>query len=394
VNLTVRVCRELSSVDAASWDALDHGGSPFLEFGFLRALEESGSIGRGSGWAPVWVLVEASDSAAAARPGPPTLVGAVACFIKSHSYGEYIFDWSWASASTRAGIPYYPKLVVAAPMTPASGPRLLLPRDADPALRRAIAGVLCDAVRSLAQDLEVSSVHWLFTTADEQALLEAHGFKPRASFQFHWRNAGYATFDDFLATLASRKRKQIRKERARAMAEVDALEFVPGDALTAADLDHIDRFYRVTTAHHGGRDYLRPGFFHALAQSLPHRMVWARVRRAGATVAGALYFETPQALYGRYWGADEDIPFLHFETAYYAGIERCIARGTPLFEAGAQGEHKLLRGFAPAPTHSSHWILDPRLRDAVERFLEQEADAMPTYIDELEQLMPYKRGPR
>lgn len=390
MELTIRVCREISSVDAASWDALDHGGSPFLEHGFLHALEASGSVGGRSGWAPLYLVAEAPSSAVEGLSAKGAVLGAVPCFLKTHSYGEYIFDWGWANASARAGIPYYPKLVIAAPMTPATGPRLLLPH-ADLALRSAVATVLVEAIRSLAHDLEVSSVHWLFTTQGEQAFLEQAGFKARASFQFHWHNAGYASFDDFLATLSSRKRKQIRKERTRARAEVDGLEFVPGCDLTSDDLDHLDRFYRGTSMRHGAREYLRPGFFHALAHFLPHRMLFARVARVRQTIAGALYLETPQGLYGRYWGADEDIPFLHFETAYYAGIERCIDHKIPLFEAGAQGEHKLLRGFSPSSTYSSHWIRDPRLREAVDRFLDEEAEAVPGMMNELEQFMPYRR---
>lgn len=401
MNLTIRVCRDLSSVDPASWNGLDHGGSPFLEHGFLRALEASGSIGAASGWAPRYLLVEgqatrASDSAAGTRAqdamGRPTqLLGAVAAFVKTHSYGEYIFDWGWANASARAGIPYYPKLVIAAPVTPATGPRILLSPDASPALRETVTAALIGAVRDLADELSVSSVHWLFTTEAEHERLAAAGFMPRASFQFHWRNRGYATFDAFLETLQSRKRKQIRKERRRALESIDRVEFVPGSMMSPEDVDALDRFYRITTLRHGGRDYLRQGFFHRLAEHLPHRVQFARVTREGVTIAGALYLETATALYGRYWGCCEEIEFLHFETAYYAGIERCIERGLPLFEAGAQGEHKLLRGFAPARTYSSHWIRDPRLQDAVYRFLDAEADAVPGTMNELEQFTPYKR---
>lgn len=386
--LTVRVERDLAGVDPAAWDALDHGHSPFLEYGFLRTLEESNSIGGASGWSPHYVLAEGSGADGASR-----LLGAVACFLKEHSYGEYIFDWGWARASTRAGIPYYPKLVVAAPVTPATGPRLLLPRESTAELTREdVARVLVAAVRELADALECSSIHWLFTTAEEHAFLASAGFMSRASFQFHWTNRGYADFDAFLATLSSRKRKQIRKERARAREQVDAIQFVTGARLECDDLVALDRFYRRTTRSHGGQDYLRPGFFQALAHHLSHRMVFVRAVRRDEIVAGALYLETDAALYGRYWGADEHLPFLHFELAYYQGIERCIERGLSLFEAGAQGEHKLLRGFAPAPTYSSHWIRHPGLRDAVRRFLAEEAAALPPYLQELERFTPYRKS--
>jgi hypothetical protein len=384
VDPSVRAVDDLSSVDPAAWDGLDHGPSPFLQWGFLRALELTESIGARAGWAPVYLLAEVGSGAPGAK-----LVGAVPCFIKTHSYGEYIFDWGWARAASRAGIPYYPKLVVAAPVTPATGPRILL----HPELgvdRRAVALALTEAVRALADAAECSSIHWLFTTAQEHELLRDAGYMPRLSFQFHWRNQGYADFDAFLATMASRKRKQIKKERRRAHEAIDGFEFVAGPDLSDDDVDCLDRFYRTTTHRHFGQDYLQPGFFHELRRLLPGRMQFAKAHLGGETVAGALYLETEGALYGRYWGCSRQIEFLHFETAYYAGIERCIERGLPLFEAGAQGEHKLLRGFAPAPTFSSHWIRHPKLRGGVRRFLIEEAEALPSYMKELEQFTPYK----
>ncbi len=385
MDLTVRAVNDLASVDPAAWNGLDHGVSPFLEHGFLRALELSRSIGAEAGWAPVYLLAEASLGATGAR-----LVGAVPCFIKSHSYGEYIFDWGWARAAARAGIPYYPKLVIAAPVTPATGRRILLRRDLSEQDRRAVALALVESVRELGDAADCSSIHWLFTTEDEHTLLREAGFMSRLSFQFHFRNEGYADFEAFLATLASRKRKQIRKERRRALETIDRFDFVAGADLDDADVDALDRFYRTTVHRHFGQDYLQPGFFHELRRLLPERIQFARAIQGGEIVAGALYLETEHALYGRYWGCTRQIEFLHFETAYYAGIERCIARGIPLFEAGAQGEHKLLRGFAPAPTFSSHSIRHPGLRDAVRRFLAEEAEALPSYMKELEQFTPYK----
>lgn len=391
MDLTVRAVHDLSSVKAADWDRLEHGPSPFLRHGFLRALELSGSIGDDSGWAPVYLLAELTGPELGA-PGA-VLVGAVPCFIKSHSYGEYIFDWGWARASARARVPYYPKLVVAAPVTPATGNRILI---ADPGIEglgpEVIAGCLVEAVRQLADAAECSSVHWLFTTEDEHRLLEEAGYMSRLSFQFHWKNREYADFDAFLATLSSRKRKQIRKERRRALEPVDGIEFVPGSELCEADVHALDGFYRRTTFRHGGQDYLQPGFFGHLVELLPEAVQFARVAQSGRTMAGALYLETEQGLYGRYWGCAEEIEFLHFETAYYAGIERCIERGIPLFEAGAQGEHKLLRGFTPAPTYSSHWIRHPELASGVRRFLREEAAALPDYMKELEQYAPYKKS--
>jgi uncharacterized protein len=371
--ISVRALGSIAEVDRAAWDALDHGPSPFLRWGFLRALEESGSIGHRTGWTPVYLVAEQGG-----------LRGAVAAFIKTHSYGEYIFDWGWASAAQRAGVPYYPKLVVAAPATPATGNRILLAPGAGPEVRTA----LIAAVRELADQAECSSIHWLFCTAQEQATLEAAGYFPRATFQFHWHNRGYATFDDFLAALKSRKRKQLRKERAKAKAAIERLTWV--ESPREDQLDDLDRFYRVTTDNHGGRDYLKPGFFHALAKHLPEAMRMVEVVAGGRRIAGALFLETPAALYGRYWGADTHVDLLHFETAYYAGIERAIEKQLPLFEAGAQGEHKLLRGFEPSPTYSAHWIRHRGLADAVHDYCAREAAAMDQELAELAKYGPYR----
>lgn len=386
--LTTRTVTSLESVDAASWDALAHEGCPFTEHGFLLALERSGSVGEAAGWRPLYILVEADPADGAPGAGAaPRLLGAVAAYVKSHSYGEFIFDWAWARAAIQGGLRYYPKLVVAAPMTPATGPRLLVSPAAerDPVVARLVAGV-----RSAAAAARCSSIHWLFTTAREHDELTRAGFLARASYQYHWHNRGYPDFAAFLADMTSRKRKQLRKERERARAGVDALEWVPGPDLAPDDLAAIDRFYRGTVHAHGGQDYLAPGFFEHVRSLMPGRMLWARARRGGRTIAGALFFETDAALYGRYWGADEDARFLHFEAAYYAPIERCIARGTPRFEAGAQGEHKLLRGLAPARTYSSHWFAHPGLAAAVARYLADEAAAVEQQMHELAEYLPFR----
>jgi predicted N-acyltransferase len=392
-NLAVRAVGSVHDLDGAAWDALDHGPAPFLRHGFLTALEESGSIDpssgpasrragrRRSGWTSIYVLAELGGR----------LVGAVPAFVKTHSYGEYIFDWGWANAAQRAGLPYYPKLVVAAPATPATGARILLDRGL-PSLAPAIRAVLIDAVRAIADEAECSSIHWLFCTAEEQAALADAGYFPRASLQFHWRNRGYGSFGDFLGALRSRKRKQIRKERERARSSIERLAWISGPELDRARLDDLDRFYRRTTDQHGGRDYLRPGFFHRVAETLPDATRMVEVIAGGKRVAGALFFETPGALYGRYWGADVHVELLHFETAYYAGIERAIEQRLPLFEAGAQGEHKLLRGFEPSPTYSAHWIRHPGLAAAIEDFTRREAAAVAHEIDELAKLGPYRDG--
>jgi uncharacterized protein len=374
----VRCLRSLASVDPEAWDRLDHGPSPFLEYGFLRALEDSGSVGRKTGWYPHYLLAEEGRE----------LVGAVAAYIKTDSYGEYIFDWSFARASERAGVSYYPKLVIAAPVTPATGRRILVSPGAD---RDHLTEVLASAALELADRADCSSVHWLFTTEDESDRLSRLGFAPRSSFQFHWRNREYGSFDDFLAQLASRKRKQVRRERRLALEQIDRLEMIPGTELAPAHLEAMDRFYRRNVYLHGGFDYLRPGFFERLVELMPERVLLCAASRAERVIAGAIFLETERGLYGRYWGCDEQVEFLHFEVACYAGIERCIERGVPLFEAGAQGEHKLLRGFEPARTFSAHSFRHPELDRAIRAFLAEEAEAVSVRMRLMADHGPYRR---
>lgn len=409
VDLTLTALRSIEGVEGASWNALQHAPSPFLEWGFLRALELSESVGARAGWDPHYLLVQGrlpnaprpdhgarSDSPdwPGTRDDRPTLLGAVAAYVKDHSYGEYIFDFHWARASMSAGIPYYPKLVIAAPATPATGRRILLHPALDADARKAVTARLIAGVRELADERDCSSIHWLFPTQDERDQLVAAGFAARSSYQFHWHNRGYQTFDDFLAQLTSRKRKQIRKERQRARAAVDSIRFVPGPELTAKQLAALQRFYSHTCNLYGGRAYLRPGFFARLLELAPERVQFLEAARGGSPVAGALFFETEHGLYGRYWGCDENIEFLHFEAAYYAGIERCIERGLPLFEAGAQGEHKLLRGFEPAICHSAHWLRHPGLDRGVREFLREETAAVVQHLRELESYGPYREQAR
>ncbi len=382
--IEIHAVTRLAGVDREAWDALDHGPSPFLRHGFLQALEDSGSVGGRSGWNPVYVL---------ARRGA-RLIGAAAGFIKTHSYGEYIFDFGWAQAAARARVPYYPKLVFAAPMTPATGRRLLLAPDLDADdPRRAVTAALAAGAREVAEQAECISIHWLFCTADEQDALAHLGFTPRASFQYHWRrDPAWRAWPDFVGAMTSRKRKQLTKERARVAAQIAPVEWRTAAELDTACLDDLDRWYRTTTEEHGGTDYLRPGFFHRLAETLPGPIRVAVAHQEGKRIAGALFFETDAALYGRYWGADARVEFLHFEVAYYAAIDRCLARGTPLFEAGAQGEHKLLRGFLPCPTYSAHWLRHPGLSAAVADHCAREATALAHEMGELAAAGPYRRG--
>jgi predicted N-acyltransferase len=395
VRLTARTEPDLAGVKPAAWDALDHGPSPFTEYGFLRALELSGSVGPGTGWEPRYVLVEEAEALPHRATGASRLVGAVACYRKTHSYGEYIFDFGWARSSMQAGLPYYPKLVIAAPHTPATGRRLLVAPGLTPAQHQAVVEALLQGVRALADELECGSVHWLFCSAEEHGRLAAAGQLPRASFQFHWHNRpgqGYADFDEFLGALASRKRKQLRKERCRALDAVDGpVELRAAADWTRDDIARLEAFYRRTCLMHGNEGYLTPELFELLPRMMPRRALFARVEQGGQTVAGALYFQSEHALYGRYWGCSKEIPFLHFEVSYYAGIEHCIREGLPLFEAGAQGEHKLLRGFLPAPTYSNHWMRHPGLHDGVGRFLRSEARELLPYMEQLARFSPYRK---
>ncbi|MCP4445656.1 MAG: GNAT family N-acetyltransferase [Myxococcales bacterium] len=373
----MRTVASLSHVNSEHWDGLSHGDAPFQRHGFLMALEESGSVGPESGWHPIYLLVSRDEE----------LIGGAAAYIKTDSYGEYIFDWGWARAASQFGQDYYPKLVIAAPFTPATGARLLYKYEGD---RTLVYEVLAAGIAELVKRYELSSAHLLFCTDEEAEAMAAHGFSRRASYQFHWRNRAYKSFDEFLGQLKSRKRKQIRKERRRAQEAIDNLEFVSARDLRDEDLDALDSFYRKTVGEHGGFDYLRPGFFQAAAERMPDSMLFARVTMASKVVAGAVFFEGENSLFGRYWGSEAECEFLHFEVAYYAAIERCIDRGIALFEAGAQGQQKLMRGFEPAPTHSLHLFADPILSRAIEGFLVQEEQGVAHQMAELARTGPYR----
>ena len=392
--LTLSCESSLEGVNSAEWDALDHAPNPFLEWAFLRAAELTDSIGEAAGWEAHYLMVRAGDEPWTRDAGlePGTLIGAVAAFLKGHSHGEYIFDFQWANASHEAGLPYYPKLVVAAPVTPATGPRILLHPSLDAAGREAVAQSLIAAVRELSVQLGCRSVHWLFITSQESAWLQAAGFIARSSLQFHWRNREYECFDDFLGEMTSRKRKKFKRERKLVHEKIDGLRWLEGESIDQPALDAIQRFYTHTTDNHWGRAYLEAGFFHRLAELAPHRLRLVMVDRGGETIAGAMFMETEQALYGRYWGCTEQVDCLHFETAYFAGIERCIEKKIPLFEAGAQGEHKLLRGFEPTLCRSAHELQHPGLARAIRDFCRNEAVAVERRIEALREYGPYRRG--
>ncbi len=353
--------------------------NPFISYDFLEALEASHSVGDRTGWLVQHVAAETADG---------RLVGAVPCYLKSHSRGEYVFDWGWAEAYERAGGAYYPKLQVSVPFTPAAGRRLLVRPSSHEGLIR---DGLIAALRELCERRRASSVHLTFLTEPEWHVLAEHGFLQRTDQQFHWENAGYATFDDFLAALASRKRKAIKRERREAVEAGISVHWITGADLTEAVWDAFFRFYMDTGSRKWGRPYLTRAFFSLVGERMRERILLVMAKRNGRFVAGALNFIGSHALYGRHWGAIEHHPFLHFELCYYQAIEFAIARRLPRVEAGAQGEHKLARGYVPITTFSAHYIVDPGLRRAIADYLVRERAYVEAAGRELGEMTPFRK---
>jgi predicted N-acyltransferase len=379
---TVRTITSFADVDATAWDALvANANNPFVEHAFLHLLETSGSLG--VAWQPRCILVD--DDAG-------TLAAAIPAFSRTDSYGEYIFDWQFAQAATRAGIRYYPKLTVAVPFTPATGPRLLS-TSTDPHLR----ATALDALKTLQTQTSSSSTHVLYCTDAEANELADAGFLRRSSLQFQWRNDGYVDFDDFLSRLSHEARKQIKRERRRVVDSGLVVEVRAGHEVPAAWWPRLYALYAAIYDRKWGRPYLTPEFFSRIGAVLPERavVVVARDKSRPAEddiVAMTLSFERGAHCYGRFWGADVDVPGLHFELCYYALLERAIRRRQTLMEAGAQGEHKLKRGYLPVITHSAHRFADDRFHDAVARFFVEEGAAVLAERDELASHGPFKEG--
>jgi hypothetical protein len=402
----VRIVQDLGELPPASWDALAGDDDPFVEHRFLHALERSGSVGEKAGWVPVHVTVweEAEDRApdeapvGGAAPGIPeseSLVAALPLYAKDHSYGEYIFDWAWANAAMRLGLSYYPKIVSMVPVTPATGRRILVhPGLGQGTRRRRALEALLEGAFAAADAARGSSVHLLFLRDDErEALSFDPRLAPRLTYQFHWTNDGYGSFDDFLGRFRSSMRKQTRKERRR-VAESDLRIAVKrGPELDEREWSALHRFYKDTCRRKGSYPYLTKRFFTELRGNAGERAVAALAYGPDdEPVAGSLNFEKGQVLYGRYWGCLEDYDMLHFELCYYRLIERAIDHGMDRFEAGAQGEHKLRRGLMPAPIHSLHWVRDPVLEGAVRDFLPREAAAVSQQMAELAEHGPFRRS--
>ena len=373
--IAARVSGGVGAFDRDEWNALAGSDNPFVSWEFLTALEDSGSVGPGTGWQPAPIVISAEG-------GP--LLAAMPSYVKGHSQGEYVFDHAWADAWERAGGAYYPKLQIAAPFTPASGPRLLL---SDPAY----AAPLLAAAEQLCAQNGFSSAHATFIEPAQQVLFDAAGWLMRRDIQFHWANHDYADFDGFLASLSSRKRRDLRKERAAAQADVTIVQ-LRGDDIRPEHWDAFWEFYQDTGARKWGTPYLTRAAFDLLGERMGGRLLLVLAYQDGMPIAGALNFIGGDTLYGRYWGAVRDVRFLHFELCYYQAIDAAIAMGLDRIEAGAQGGHKLARGYTPVETVSAHWIADPGFRHAVAEFLEREREGVAADKIFLEGRSPFKKG--
>jgi uncharacterized protein len=383
----IRVVGKIADIPAQAWDACANPAqansqgtsyNPFISHDFLFALEASSSATARSGWQPQHLVAEAADG---------TILGAAPCYLKSHSRGEYVFDAGWAEAYERAGGSYYPKLQVSVPFTPATGRRLLV---APGPQADAIRGALASGLVELARLREASSVHVTFAPQDEWRLLGERGYLQRTDQQFHWENAGYATFDDFLNALAARKRKAIKRERRDALAPGIEVQWLTGSDLTESAWDAFFAFYMETGSRKWGRPYLTRAFYSLVAASMADRILLVMAKRAGRYIAGAINFIGGDTLFGRHWGAIEHHPFLHFELCYYQAIDYAIAHGLRV-EAGAQGEHKLARGYMPVTTYSAHYIADPALRRAIADYLKRERAYVAAAGGELAGMGPFRK---
>ena len=377
--LEARFLSSIQQLSAAEWNRLAGTDYPFLRHEFLLALEESGSTDASSGWQPCHVTLYRDA----------TLIALMPMYLKSHSYGEYVFDWSWADAWRRNGLDYYPKLVTAVPFTPATGPRLCI---ADNEPREPLVTAMLDAVRQFAAEQKLSSWHVLFPEAEDSELLGAAGTSTRLASQFHWFNRDYRDFDDFLTNFNSRKRKSLRRERRRVEEQGISLQRIEGAHISTEQWDRFYHFYQTTYAKrsgHGG--YLTRDFFHRIGSELPGHCLLVMAELNGESVAGSLCFRSSNTLFGRYWGCLRELDCLHFEACYYQGIEYCIEQGLSRFDPGAQGEHKIQRGFEPIITRSNHWIADPGFAAAIEDFTQREYSHIESYIEQASDYLPFRR---
>ena len=375
---TVTTVDRIADVPAARWDALAGEDYPFTRHAFLDALERHGCVGERVGWIPSHILVHDGE----------WLVGATPAYLKLHSQGEFVFDWSWAEAYARHGLEYYPKLISAIPFTPSTGPRLLVHPGAS---RREVERALAVSAVEVSKAMRASSFHWLFPREADTAALRGSGLLVRSGCQFHWSNRGYGDFQDYLGALTSKRRKEIRRERRQAASAPVEIEIHDGRTATEAQWRAYHALYASTYDRKWGYPALSIGFFTEVAESIPDRILLVLARRGARYVAGAHCFVGRDTLFGRNWGCIEQYRGLHFEICYYRLIEHCIERGLETFDAGAQGEHKLMRGFLPVETHSAHWIEDPRFREAIARFLDGEREELARYRRAMSSHTPYRK---
>jgi uncharacterized protein len=381
--ITLEAVSSIAQIPAADWDACancENGTfNPFVSHAFFLALEASGSASAKTGWGPRHLVARADG----------IIVGIVPCYLKAHSQGEYVFDHGWADAYQRAGGTYYPKLQASVPFTPAAGPRLLIGNCEN---RDAIRAVLANGLIALCDATEASSVHVTFAREQEWDCLAQHGFLRRNDQQFHWRNEGYASFDDFLATLASRHRKAIKRERRDAIASGITIHALTGNAITQEAWDAYFEFYMETGSRKWGRPYLNRKFYSLIAETMCDQVLLVMAKRDGRWIAGAINFIGSDTLFGRNWGAIEHHPFLHFEVCYYQAIDYAITHGLKRVEAGAQGEHKIARGYLPQTTYSAHYIPDPAFRRAVRDYLKHERAHVADAVRELTDAGPFRKN--
>lgn len=378
--MEIVVHNSLRDISAEQWNAMLESNNPFMRYEFLMGLETTACVSLDVGWESAHITIYADAER-------NQLIAAMPCYIKSHSYGEYIFDWSWADAHHRHGLEYYPKLSNAVPFTPATGDRLL---TADPQQREQLEAALLGKAIELCESRGLSSFHSLFVEQRQAESLQKLGCLTRHSSQFHWQNRGYKDFDDFLSVMSSKKRKNIKRERRRVSDTGITYRWLSANQLDQAAVDTMYRFYSRTIRHYGAQSYLNKAFFEYLAQHFNQQTLFLFAEFDNQTIAGGLYFKSDNTLYGRYWGALDNFHSVHFETCYYQAIEWCIANGYQRFEAGAQGEHKLARGLEPNTTYSSHWIAHEGFRQAIGDFIGSEQEHMKNYQTQMNNHSPFK----
>ena len=374
--MQIKICQKISMIDRQQWNALVMDNNPFIRYEFLAALEQHQCVGETFGWLPCHIAIYEDN----------LLIGAMPLYEKHNSYGEFVFDNAWAGAYRRHGMAYYPKLVSSIPYTPAQGQRLL----AQPEQKEKVYGLLLETIKQLSQSMHSSGFHCLFPQDDEHQWLQSQGLFSRYDCQFHWHNDNYRDFDDFLSRFSSKKRKNIRKERRKVEAENIQFRILDGHSASDQDWQDFGFFYQKTFTEKWGIATLNTNFFKEIAQQLPDQIVLVLASQHGQSIAGSLMYRSDSTLYGRFWGCIEEVDCLHFEACYYQGIEYCIKHGLQKFEPGAQGEHKVARGFLPTLTKSSHFLTESGFQTAITQYVQQEHQAILDYMQGLNQHLPYK----